>query len=105
MSEVISANRLIDGVVVFQAASGWVEDFASAAVYGDSEATKAALDIAKQDEANNLVVDAYPVVVEMRGGHYAPTALREAIRAAGPTVRLDLGKQAQGQSPRSLAGA
>jgi hypothetical protein len=105
MSEVISANRLIDGVVVFQAASGWAEDLALAAVYGDSEATKAALDSARRDEANNLIVEAYPVVVEMRGGHYAPKALREAIRAAGPTVRPDLGKQAQGPSPRSAAGA
>jgi hypothetical protein len=100
MSEVITANRLIDGVVVFQAASGWVEDFKLAAVYDDAGATKAALALAKEDEARDIVVDAYSVVVEMRGGHYAPKALREFIRATGPTTRLDLGKQAQGQAPR-----
>jgi Protein of unknown function (DUF2849) len=105
MSEMITANRLIDGVVVFQAEKGWVEDFAAAAVYGDGEAAKAPLALAKQDEASNLVVEPYPIVVEMRGGHYAPKALREAIRAAGPTTRPDLGKQAQGQSPRSAAHA
>ena len=32
-------------------------------------------------------------------GHYAPKALREAIRATGPTVRRDLGKQAEGLAP------
>ena len=33
MSEIVTANRLADGVVVFQdAEGGWVEDFARAAV-------------------------------------------------------------------------
>jgi Protein of unknown function (DUF2849) len=102
MSEVITANRLIDGIVVFQAADGWVEDFAHAEVYEDAEATKAALALAKQDEVHNLIVEPYAIVVETRSGHYAPKALREAIRAAGPTIRPDLGKQAQGQAPRFL---
>ena len=35
----------------------------------------------------------------MRAGHLAPKALRERIRATGPTVRADLGKQAQGFAP------
>ena len=60
-----------------------------------------ALARAKRDEANNLVVDAYAVPVEERNGHFAPKALREAIRAAGPTNRRDLGKQATGLAPRS----
>ena len=37
--------------------------------------------------------------VEARNGLIVPKALREAIRAAGPTVRRDLGKQAQGLAP------
>jgi hypothetical protein len=100
MSEIITANRLIDGVVVFQeAAGGWAEDFARAAIYADAEATKAGLALAKQAELSDIVVEPYAIAVELRNGHYAPKALREAIRAAGPTVRLDLGKQAQGQAP------
>jgi hypothetical protein len=100
MSDIITANRLIDGIVLFQdAAGGWVEDFAHAAILNDAEATKAALARARQDEARDLVVDAYAVVVELSNGHYAPKALRELIRATGPTTRLDLGKQAQGQAP------
>ncbi len=102
MPDVITANRLTDGVVVFQAADGgWSEDFNRAAVRADPEATAGALKRAKQDEANNIVVDAYAVAVEERNGHIAPKALREAIRAAGPTNRRDLGKQALGQAPRS----
>ena len=56
---------------------------------------------AKEDEGQNLVVDPYAVAVEIRNGHVVPKALREAIRAAGPTVRRDLGKQAEGHAPLS----
>jgi Protein of unknown function (DUF2849) len=100
MSEIITANRLIDGVVVFQeTAGGWAEDFARAAIYEGAEATKAGIALARQAELADIVVEPYAIVVELRNGHYAPKALREAIRATGPTVRLDLGKQALGQAP------
>ncbi|HEY1780571.1 MAG TPA: DUF2849 domain-containing protein [Roseiarcus sp.] len=102
MPDVITANRLTDGVVVFQAADGgWSEDFIRAAVLPDPQATASALARAKQDEASNVVVDAYAIAVEERNGHLVPKALREAIRATGPTIRRDLGKQALGQAPRS----
>jgi hypothetical protein len=103
MSDIITANRLIDGVVLFQDASGgWVEDFSHAAIYSDAAATKDGLELAKLDESRNLVVESYAIVVELRNGHYAPKALRELIRASGPTMRLDLGKQAHGQAPALL---
>jgi Protein of unknown function (DUF2849) len=102
MPDVITANRLTDGVVVFQTVDeGWSEDFNRAAVLADAEATATALKRAKQDEANNIVVDPYAVAVEERNGHMAPKALREAIRAAGPTNRRDLGKQASGLAPHA----
>ncbi|MBV8439150.1 MAG: DUF2849 domain-containing protein, partial [Hyphomicrobiales bacterium] len=97
-----TANRLADGVVVFQAADfSWSEDFNRAAVWRDVAATAAALARAKDDEQANLVVEPYAVPVETRNGHVAPKALREAIRAAGPTTRRDLGKQAEGHAPLS----
>ena len=65
------------------------------------EATASALKRAKQDETNNIVVEPYAVAVEERNGHIAPKALREAIRAAGPTIRRDLGKQASGLAPHA----
>ena len=102
MPDVITANRLADGVVVFQTSDGeWSEDFNRAAVLPDAEATKAAAARALEDAARNLVVDVYAFPVEVRNGHAVPKALREAIRAAGPTVRRDLGKQARGLAPHS----
>jgi hypothetical protein len=102
MPDVITANRLRDGVVVFQTAEDdWSEDFNRAQVRADPQATAGALERARQDEANNLVVDAYAVAVEERNGHLTPRALREAIRAAGPTIRRDLGKQARGLAPHA----
>jgi hypothetical protein len=102
MPDIITANRLTDGVVVFQTVDeAWSEDFSLAAVQADPQATADALARAKQDEAANLVVDPYAVPVEERNGHFAPKALREAIRAAGPTNRRDLGKQAAGLAPRT----
>ena len=102
MPDVITANRLTDGVVVFQTVGDiWSEDFNRARVLADPSATADALARAKLDEESNLVVDAYAVPVEERNGHFAPKALREAIRAAGPTNRRDLGKQAAGLAPRS----
>ena len=100
MPDVITANRLADGVVVFQTAdAGWSEDFNRAAVLPNAEATRAATARALEDAARNVVVDVYAFPVEIRNGHVVPKALREAIRAAGPTVRRDLGKQAQGLAP------
>jgi hypothetical protein len=100
LPQIITANRLVDGVVLFMdAAGGWSEDFARAAIYADAAETKAALVHAAEAVAASLLVDPYGVDVELRNGHYTPKALREAIRASGPTVRRDLGKQAQGQAP------
>ena len=102
MPDVIAANRLADGLVVFLTKDGtWTEDFNRAEVIRDAAASAEALMRAQVDEAANVVVDAYAVPVEERNGHIAPKTLREAIRAAGPTVRRDLGKQAQGQAPHS----
>ena len=106
MSEIVTANRLIDGIVVFQDdAGGWSVDFARAAISADAAATTVALERAAKDVAASLIVDPYAVEVALRNGHYAPTALREAIRAGGPTVRRDLGKQAEGLAPLHAAHA
>jgi hypothetical protein len=100
MQEMITANRLADGRVVFFAGdAGWSEDFHRGAVLSDAAAKAQALAQAQASAAANEVVDPYPIELEMRAGHLAPKALRERIRASGPTVREDLGKQAQGYAP------
>jgi hypothetical protein len=100
MQEVITANRLADGLVVFLSADGgWTEDFHAAAVIADPEARARAIEVSSKAADANVVVEPYPIELELRAGHLAPKALRERIRASGPTVRVDLGKQAQDQAP------
>jgi hypothetical protein len=100
MPEMIVASRLTDGLVVFlDAAGGWTDDFHRGAILEEAAAKEAALARAARAAADNLVVDPYAIELELRAGHLAPKALRERIRASGPTVRPDLGKQAQGFAP------
>ena len=100
MDGMVTANRLSDGVVVFlDAAGGWSEDFHRGATLSDEAAKAAALAAAVEAERQNLIVGAYWIDLEQRGGRYVPKALREAIRASGPTNRRDLGKQAEGKGP------
>jgi hypothetical protein len=105
MADVITANRLADGIVVFFDGRGWVEAFVEGAVFDSAEATAAALALAKRSEADNEVVEPYAVELIERNGHFAPKALREAIRVNGPTIRRDLGKQAEGRGLAAAEGA
>ena len=50
-----------------------------------------------QGEAR-IVVDPYEIEVDTGTGSPVPVRFREKIRALGPTVRLDLGKQARRQA-------
>ena len=50
--------------------------------------------VGKQSFARNEVVDVDLIDVEVTSAGIRPIRLRERIRAAGPTNRLDLGKQA-----------
>jgi len=95
MRYAISANRLRDGIVVFFApGGGWAEKLADACFYADKAQAESALETARGDEKKNLVVEAF--VFAVKDGPHGPVAdhIRDAIRAAGPTVRRDLGKQA-----------
>ena len=103
LTQIVTANRLTDGIVVFQDDDRRLERrFCARPPLDDATA---ALARAGEDVAASLVVDPYAIEVVLRNGHYAPKALREAIRAAGPTVRPDLGKQAEGLAPLHAAHA
>ena len=92
--QAVTANRLSDGEVVYFAARGWVENFADAEVVDGAEAADALLTRAMPSDFELHVLDPYLFEVLPQGGGYAPASVREVIRAKGPTVRLDLGKQA-----------
>ena len=96
MPQVISANRLADGAVVFLGRDGaWVELLPEAEVFDGEAALAEGLARAKAAEARNLVLDIAPIDVTGSGKGLAATHLREIIRSAGPTVRRDHGKQAR----------
>jgi Protein of unknown function (DUF2849) len=94
--KILTANRLSDGEVVWLASDGvWAESIGQAEIAGDKDA-EARLEQAGQAALrNNEVVDANLIDVELTDGEIRPIRLRERIRAAGPTNRTDLGKQAE----------
>jgi hypothetical protein len=94
MLRVLTANRLIDGEVVFWSGENWVESFARALTFEDDASAEAAEAAAKSDVTR--LVDPYLIEVMAMGGRFAPVSFRERLRALGPTNKLDHGKQAVG---------
>lgn len=95
MLQVLTANRLIDGEVVYLATDGaWVERLAAAKLFATKAEAEASLEIGLQAERDQKIVHAYLFDVKQDNGTLKPVKQREIIRAAGPTVRRDLGKQA-----------
>jgi Protein of unknown function (DUF2849) len=91
MPQMIIANRLRDGVVVFLApGESWDPSIAAGAVIDNDADAARLLGVAKQHEGQCKVIDPVLIDVELQDGKPRPTAIREAIRAFGPTVRTDL---------------
>ena len=92
----LTAHRLSDGVVVYRdAQGGWAETVGEAEVFGAKEAADAAEAAAAADVAAQLVISPYLIEVAAGADVAAPVSVREQIRALGPTIRTDLGKQAE----------
>ena len=88
----VTANLLADGAVVWLARDGSLTDrFESVALYTDDEAAAALARVAAQTA---VVANAYLIDADAAGPS-GREALRETIRRNGPTVRRDLGKQAE----------
>ncbi len=91
----ITANRLIDGEVVFWKSGQWVERFADAELFTDDNPGDDALAAAQSQVTT--VVEAYFIdVTEVPTGGLAPVSYRERLRALGPTNVPTHGKQAEG---------
>lgn len=94
--KVLTANRLTDGEAVWFAKDGsWAEEIGRSEVVGDKQDEARLEAIGKAALDNNEVVDVNLIDVELVDGGIVPQRLRERIRAAGPTNRVDLGKQAR----------
>ena len=87
MPNVITANRLTDGVVVYLASDGeWTEQIANARVADGDEETKALETEAENAVRERRVVAVYPMAVALKDGAVDPLSVRERIRAAHRTT-------------------
>lgn len=83
----ITANDLLDGRVVFLSADRtWVRSIDQAALFLDGPELDAANAFAKAAHDARIVVEPYPIDIEIVDGRPLPTRIRERIRAVGPTV-------------------
>lgn len=81
-----------DGAVIYLKSDGtWTANLNEAASY-DGDAGEAAL--AETQLRATEIADVYLIDVSEEGAPAGRAALRETIRTAGPTVRVDLGYQA-----------
>lgn len=97
--QLLTANRLRDGIAVFLTRSGaWSESIDDAALALEPEAAAAFEARARLAEQANLVTGSYLIDAERRAGGIRAAHIRERMRALGPTVRPDLGKQAEGKA-------
>ena len=92
--QVLTANRLRDGDVVYWRGGEWADHFADADVFNEKAAADAALEAAKVFVTNRVVVNPYLFAVREDGGKLRAVEEREIVRSEGPSVRRDLGKQA-----------
>ena len=92
MPQMIIANRLVDGAVVFLApGKGWTTAIADGVVIEDDAEAQRLLGAVKQLEARSPVIDPQAIQVRVDGAAVRPVEIRELIRAFGPTVRTDPG--------------
>ena len=95
MPQVVIANRLRDGIVVFLGTDHqWVEKLSD---YSPAQSETEEEELARlgQEAADRQeIVDPTLIEVEEREGVLHAVKMREAMRTRGPTVREDLGKQA-----------
>ena len=99
--KILTANRLTDGEAVWYAAGQWAETIEGADIADDKTAEAALEAVGHAAFAANQVVDVNLIDVSVVDGAIKPLRLREVIRAAGPTNRTDLGKQADHASVRA----
>ena len=90
MPQMIIANRLADGRVVFLAAQErWDTGIDEGVIVDDDAEAQRLLEVAKQAVTRNVVIDPMLIQVKVEDGKARPVEIRELIRAFGPTVRTD----------------
>lgn len=87
-ASVITANRLLDGRIVWLAAQGWSELITHARVFDNAEIEDAIKQATAMPEART-VVGIYGVQLDPDATGLTPLTVRERIRAFGPSVHPD----------------
>lgn len=91
--KIVTAHDLRTGEVVYWTdARTWAPRIEAAAPLPD-EAAEGELAVARAQ--STIAANAYLVAIDLAGRPAKREYLRESIRANGPTVRRDLGKQAE----------
>jgi len=85
--QIVTANRLIDGAVVYLTArGGWSESVADGHVALGEFETRDLMAWAARSADRNEVVGPYLVAIGSADWGNSPIGMRETIRAGGPTV-------------------
>lgn len=91
----VTANRLSDGAVVYLVSAGhWSELLSDVTAAESKDGAERLMGIAEMDSATK-VVGPYLIDLDPTSEEPEAVSLRERLRAAGPSVRLDLGYQAE----------
>ncbi|MBL6928869.1 MAG: DUF2849 domain-containing protein [Rhodospirillales bacterium] len=89
--QALTANRLIDGLVVYLTETGeWSTRVDDAALVPAETGEIVLAATGEQAVSTNHVVAPYLIDVETGGGEVNPTRFRERIRAFGPTVNTSV---------------
>ena len=94
VTQALTANDLLTGEPVFRTGPTWAPRLPDADLYDAPEPAAAALDAAKAEVLT--VVDPYLIDCVMEGAVAVPVSYRERVRALGPTIHPDMGRQAEG---------
>jgi hypothetical protein len=87
--KILTGNDLKTGAVIWWTGVGWSLDVNESADVGDHGAAL----VAREEGAQNAVA-AYVIDGEKTAEGIRPAHIKERIRALGPTVRLDLTREA-----------
>jgi hypothetical protein len=99
--QIVTANRLKDGIVVYLATDGaWLEDVGASLIARDEDEAKTVLAAGEQAARERKVVAPYLIEVEERAGRIIPARYREQLRAFGPSSHPEFGRP-----PAAAAGA
>lgn len=92
--QVFTANRVIDGVVVYLTEDGrWMECVFLASVIANEDGLALMTAMAAEEEGGATIVEPYLIDVTRELGDVRPVSYRERIRAFGPSTHPEFSKQ------------